>query len=720
MAQEARNTERHDITWGNARLRNNAVAFVSAGNLVREEPESTRPESPHAADSEKEQQEEPDDIPVSVDQPALEAPSMTQDDKTPPAYTFRSKDRPSSTDSSRHSISSGSDEVVFQGRNSPAKPVVKANANHVQNGQQKQDHLFGSHNEDLSIQETPAVCTSTTEQPASVARETSLPSRPRRRWEMRHSRRQLQEEEEEAIMQDYIDNMALGDDDDEDEDAGDAEPSSDKLERRNETFRFHTGSGEQNAKVQLSTSQPVKRKALREDTDEWDSADLDDLNDLSTTDDDISEVGRVLRCRERPLGKQYLVTAVGTEIDEAKWVAHTKLVSATAIEQIQIYEEVLLSRLEASADVSSSEDEEIEDLIDDVGSEQDENERIIQQTSRMTDEQIARALAKQEQLGMGGEEVLLFDGQEPDDFDDDDDIDLDEFMNGDNFIPFSMTQHTSNRGRSKRNKRSRDSFPSAGAFADALDQDPYGGFDIMDFDRPSLRPKRKGRKSDFPYDLEDVDEELAHQLMNSWTKDREKKAARKHEKIEAEQAMLIESAEGSNPAVIKARVRQFLVSEADTLTLTTMDAPLRASVHRLAKALKLNSKSQGKDGKGLGRYPVLTKTPYTPYYTVNTIFQVDALLNMPKFFPKHLYKGFKSARTGGAVSRRQGGGVSAASYANGDVVGASAPEIGQENRGRAMLEKMGWSVGMGIGKEGNKGSIDSVKHVVKTNKAGLG
>ena len=30
----------------------------------------------------------------------------------------------------------------------------------------------------------------------------------------------------------------------------------------------------------------------------------------------------------------------------------------------------------------------------------------------------------------------------------------------------------------------------------------------------------------------------------------------------------------------------------------------------------------------------------------------------------------------------------------GAVVGASAPEIGAENKGRAMLEKMGWSSGM--------------------------
>jgi len=57
---------------------------------------------------------------------------------------------------------------------------------------------------------------------------------------------------------------------------------------------------------------------------------------------------------------------------------------------------------------------------------------------------------------------------------------------------------------------------------------------------------------------------------------------------------------------------------------------------------------------------------------------------------------------------------------DGDVVGASAPELGSENRGRAMLEKMGWSSGMGIGKVGNKGRVEVIQHVVKNSKAGLG
>jgi len=57
---------------------------------------------------------------------------------------------------------------------------------------------------------------------------------------------------------------------------------------------------------------------------------------------------------------------------------------------------------------------------------------------------------------------------------------------------------------------------------------------------------------------------------------------------------------------------------------------------------------------------------------------------------------------------------------DGDIVGASAPEIGAENKGRAMLEKMGWITGTALGASNNKGILQPVVHVVKRSRAGLG
>lgn len=58
------------------------------------------------------------------------------------------------------------------------------------------------------------------------------------------------------------------------------------------------------------------------------------------------------------------------------------------------------------------------------------------------------------------------------------------------------------------------------------------------------------------------------------------------------------------------------------------------------------------------------------------------------------------------------------SYNDGEIVGATAPEVNAGSKGRAMMMKMGWSVGMGLGAE-NKGILTPLKPVVKTTRKGL-
>jgi len=141
----------------------------------------------------------------------------------------------------------------------------------------------------------------------------------------------------------------------------------------------------------------------------------------------------------------------------------------------------------------------------------------------------------------------------------------------------------------------------------------------------------------------------------------------------------------------------------------------RKLVHELANAFGLKSKSIG---DGVSRFPTLIRTRRTVAYD-------ESLL------PKRISRGFgiflprmdKAGKRKGAVTRvARGGGFSkaAVSYRDGDVVGAFAPELGQENKGRNMLEKMGWSTGTALGPLNNKGIMHPVTHVVKNSKAGLG
>jgi hypothetical protein len=147
-----------------------------------------------------------------------------------------------------------------------------------------------------------------------------------------------------------------------------------------------------------------------------------------------------------------------------------------------------------------------------------------------------------------------------------------------------------------------------------------------------------------------------------------------------------------------------------------MDTADRKVVHELANAFKIKSKSVG---SGNNRAPILIRTTRTSVYVERNFNAIEERLSR-RFLPRLDVGGRRS----GAVAKRirGGGGVNNASvsYRDGDVVGGSAPELGVENRGRAMLEKMGWSSGTALGALNNKGILQPVSHVVKTTKAGLG
>ena len=159
--------------------------------------------------------------------------------------------------------------------------------------------------------------------------------------------------------------------------------------------------------------------------------------------------------------------------------------------------------------------------------------------------------------------------------------------------------------------------------------------------------------------------------------------------------------------------------DSSVLSLTPMDKRERIVVHEIANVLNLKSKSVG---GGRSRYPVLYKTSRTVGFNQDAIGDIEARLTKKRFLPrldKRVKHGSKAPKD---AFRRRGTGASGAavSYRDGEIVGAAAPELGSENRGRAMLEKMGWSTGTALGASNNKGIMQPVIHIVKTTKAGLG
>jgi len=439
------------------------------------------------------------------------------------------------------------------------------------------------------------------------------------------------------------------------------------------------------------------------DLNGWERSDLLDFDDLSTSDGVVGEVQAIYSKRQRPTGTQYLVVMKNQNIDEARWVTAETVSFCCAMDLLESFEaeEKLVAQFQSNLDESTdSEDDDLLDIDEDEVDDQDSMEQ------KMTDEQIARLLSKQEELGMGSQQLLLFD----DTADDQDE----------SFTGFKTVMSASkSRGKGRGPNRARGDFPVARALADA-----YDGFDVMDFERPSLKKKPKGRKGKMAFDLSDSELEAGMQM--AWDNDRRRKKEKKEQREDLRSQGLLGSKsgkadlkekyqEGMNFSQVKAEIKDFLMGNDTTLALSPMDKADRKIVHEIANAFNLKSKSVGGAKQ---RFPVLYKTARTTAYIASTYERVEAKWSHRFLARKDVGGGLGSKRAG---ARGRGGFNNAAvSYQDGDIVGGSAPEIGAENRGRAMLEKMGWSSGTALGALNNKGIMTPVTHVVKNSKAGLG
>lgn len=133
------------------------------------------------------------------------------------------------------------------------------------------------------------------------------------------------------------------------------------------------------------------------------------------------------------------------------------------------------------------------------------------------------------------------------------------------------TLHRIALGQCTSNNPKKTGFPSASTFADALESDPYYGFDIMDFDRPSFKKKTKGNKG--PH-MVLSDSELELELEKAWKNDREKKKSKKQKRQELRSQGLLgrsidkpdlksKHADGIGVDDLKSEIRIFLLSSKD-------------------------------------------------------------------------------------------------------------------------------------------------------------
>ena len=363
---------------------------------------------------------------------------------------------------------------------------------------------------------------------------------------------------------------------------------------------------------------------------------------------------------------------------------------------------------------------------------EDEEDLRERRIAAMDDETLARLWAKQAELGISDDDLVIDDGKFVGE-------DLDGFGDVDQAKAGLESLANSSFGRSttKRSNKKRGgmTFPSASALADTLDQYGDAGFDIMDFERPSLRPKRGGRKGKMPPELEALsDDELKDEMLGHWSNDREKKRIKKAEREELRREGLLGAGvakkgkadlsqkylQGMTVTQIHDEIRVFLQDPTKTTrAFPPMDKHDRKSLHEIASVLNLKSKSVG---AGKNRAPILYKTNRTAEYTDATFNRITTAANKG-FLKNSAFKGKKPKS--GAVPKMQRGGkgrgadTSSTGLKHGDVVGGGAKEIGRENFGHRLMEKMGWQTGTALGKDGS-GMLTPVEQIMRTGRSGLG
>lgn len=400
---------------------------------------------------------------------------------------------------------------------------------------------------------------------------------------------------------------------------------------------------------------------------------------------------------------------------------------------------VLAEELDSDASpVDGSDDNGEED--DEENDEENEDEDVQNNipadnsASEIDDEAFARLLAKQEELGIDDDELIITSAEV--------------IRYNNRFIATSNSRMADSRQKTGANQPwvsskqgASSKIPSASAVADAFDE-----MDLMDWGRHNPPRKPKSKRGQPTFDLSDSEME-AH-LQATFKKDRLRKKERKLEREELRAAGLLgkhgnpddlrnKYLTGISIDQIKEEMRTFLQGDDETLvdlhnsrctlefhtdivnrlTFPPMDSNARKAIHEICLRLNVKSKSTG---AGDQRRPTLHRTKRTGTYR-EAFFEAAFARPGRKYFHRLDVNKPRGGKGGGA-SKPNGRGISHAAftYRDGEVVGGGAPELGVNNKGRALMEKMGWSAGMALGATDNQGILQPVAHVVKRTKAGLG
>lgn len=231
----------------------------------------------------------------------------------------------------------------------------------------------------------------------------------------------------------------------------------------------------------------------------------------------------------------------------------------------------------------------------------------------------------------------------------------------------------------------------------------------------SSRTRGSGRKKHLDLDDYDMDVELMEDLQEQYRARREGKKRRKAQKIAdaiLNHDMLIKYPLSMHIKEIKSEFEELLRDdERETMLFPPLDPHGNKTIVKMAVLYNMKSLRCGKPHQFVKVSKC--KTTYTNYPSYDIIKRV--LKQRPRFPRRDVSEPRAPGKKGKGKGEAAGPGPH---LREGDIVGEKAPEIGQENIGRRLLEKLGWKYGEGLGMN-NHGINEPVVARVKKSKLGL-
>ena len=249
----------------------------------------------------------------------------------------------------------------------------------------------------------------------------------------------------------------------------------------------------------------------------------------------------------------------------------------------------------------------------------------------------------------------------------------------------------------------------------------YDGERNMEYETKSLDTVGKGRKKQLLIDESlALDSEMKQLLQDKFATRRDakiKKRRTKEDFISEENKnssdLLKKYQYGLHVQNIKDEFELFLSSNREVLIFPPLDPHGNKTIKKFANHYNMKSANAG---AGKQSHVVVIKTKKTRAYMPNYNL-INQLTRQRPIFMRIDVKQDTEKRVGNTETHR----VRAKFHVKeGEIVGESASEIGRENIGRRLLEKLGWTQGESLGAHGNKGISEPLMARVKKSKTGLG